>query len=446
MADKAIGQLNSATAVNSVDLFVLEQNGEAKKLTGQILENWLVSFADGHGGIHSIAKTSSSGTNPVVDTYTITLSDTTTYTFTVTNGVKGDTGARTYVWIKYSGSYPTQDSDMGSSPDNYIGIYVGLSSSAPTHYTDYVWFEWKGEKGDTGDPASIVTEKIEYQESSSGTVMPSGAWSSSVPTVQQGSFLWTKGTLEFNSGEPLVWYSVSYQAVDGQGSPGTATPLVDSGTGNTGTAMAYSRQDHQHPLNVASSGAPEMDGTASRGDATTYARSNHVHPTDTSRQAALVSGTNIKTVGGASILGRGNITVANTVNGASGTVVLGAADVGAMSEWELLWANASPTSQFAGQDVPLGLSSYDAVYINYVYTSGDIYAFAIIPVGMNSHVRYTAVTSNNIQFTNRDTSVSTTKVVFSDATTTTQGSSSSQTANARLLPYHIYGIKGFNNS
>ena len=102
MADKSISQLSAATTIQSTDLFVLEQNSEAKKLTGQILENWLVSYADGHGGIQSIAKTSTSGTNPVVDTYTITYADTSTSTFTVTNGVKGDTGARTYVWIKYS--------------------------------------------------------------------------------------------------------------------------------------------------------------------------------------------------------------------------------------------------------------------------------------------------------------------------------------------------------
>ena len=54
MADKSVGELIAAQSVTPTDLFVLEQNGTAKKLTGQILENWLVSFADGHGGIHSI--------------------------------------------------------------------------------------------------------------------------------------------------------------------------------------------------------------------------------------------------------------------------------------------------------------------------------------------------------------------------------------------------------
>ena len=41
MADKSVGELISAQSVTPTDLFVLEQNGTAKKLTGQILLNWL---------------------------------------------------------------------------------------------------------------------------------------------------------------------------------------------------------------------------------------------------------------------------------------------------------------------------------------------------------------------------------------------------------------------
>lgn len=54
-----------------------------------------------------------------------------------------------------------------------------------------------------------------------------------------------------------------------------------------------------------------MDGTAAVGTATTYARADHVHPTDTSRQATLVSGTNIKTINGNSLLGSGNLTISS---------------------------------------------------------------------------------------------------------------------------------------
>ena len=59
MANRQISDLSAANAVQAADLFVLEQDGTAKKLTGQILENWLLSFADGHGGIQSITWTTS---------------------------------------------------------------------------------------------------------------------------------------------------------------------------------------------------------------------------------------------------------------------------------------------------------------------------------------------------------------------------------------------------
>ena len=217
MADKAISQLNAATSVTSVDLFVLEQSGEAKKLTGQILENWLVSFADGHGGIQDIVKTGSTGTNPVVDTYTIYLADETTKTFQVVNGVKGDTGAQTYVWIRYAAHYPTSDSDMGTSPDAWIGIYSGLSSTAPTHYTDYSWYEFKGETGETGAPATITAATVGYQQSDSGSVVPEGSWTTTVPTPVAGKFLWTRIQIQFNTGNPITAYSVARYGIDGSG-------------------------------------------------------------------------------------------------------------------------------------------------------------------------------------------------------------------------------------
>lgn len=63
---------------------------------------------------------------------------------------------------------------------------------------------------------------------------------------------------------------------------------------------------------TASTTAPLMDGTASYGSGTAYARSNHRHPTDTSRQETLVSGTNIKTINGNSILGSGDLTISGS--------------------------------------------------------------------------------------------------------------------------------------
>lgn len=283
MADKSISELVAATAVGSTDLFVLEQTGTAKKLTGQILENWLVSFADGHGGIQSITKTSTSG---LVDTYTVLLADTTTYTFTVTNaksissitqywavsssdttvpsswsttrqqmtetdkylwsymtiayndstsadttksvvGVYGDTGDASYVWIKYSSVVPSSDTDMGDDPDNYIGIYSGTASTAPTHYTDYTWFEWKGL---TGDAAELDDQSVMYASSASGTTIPQSGWVDSPPQVAAGSYLWTRVILTFNTGSPVTYYTVARYGQNGMIS--TVNGVSPDGSGN----------------------------------------------------------------------------------------------------------------------------------------------------------------------------------------------------------------------
>lgn len=71
-----------------------------------------------------------------------------------------------------------------------------------------------------------------------------------------------------------------------------------------------------------SSSTPFMDGAGSVGSANTVARGDHRHPSDTSRQEKLVSGTNIKTINGQSVLGSGDIPIsgggtidADTLNG-----------------------------------------------------------------------------------------------------------------------------------
>lgn len=77
----------------------------------------------------------------------------------------------------------------------------------------------------------------------------------------------------------------------------------------TYTASEVGALPNTTTIPTASTTNPSMDGTASYGSGTAYARSNHVHPTDTSRQATLVSGTNIKSVNGNSLLGSGDLTI-----------------------------------------------------------------------------------------------------------------------------------------
>ena len=203
-------------------------------LTGTLIitlaDDTIVSFDVENGkGITSIAKT---GTVGLVDTYTITYNDGTTSTFNVTNGAKGDTGDAWYVWIRYAGEEPIQDSDIGTTPDNWMGIYSGTSSTAPVHYTDYDWFEIKGEKGDTGTAATLVSNDIQYQQSDSGSVVPSGSWSATVPAPVAGKYLWTRTVLTFNSGSPVTFYSVARYGIDGTGAVSSVNSVSPDGNGN----------------------------------------------------------------------------------------------------------------------------------------------------------------------------------------------------------------------
>lgn len=216
MADKSISQLTEAERVYTSDLFVLQQSGVAKSLSGNTLKNWLLEIADSLGGIASIQKV---GTSGLVDTYRITYAKSTETTdFTVTNGAKGDKGDNMYIWIRYTGSQPTVNSHaMSTTPDNWIGIYYGTASTAPTDWTKYQWFEIKGEKGDTGNPATLTYNATDYATSDSGTIIPSGTWDTNIPAVAQGKYLWARTVIEFNTGDPFYVYSVSHMGLDGTG-------------------------------------------------------------------------------------------------------------------------------------------------------------------------------------------------------------------------------------
>ena len=273
MADKSVGELIAATSVTPTDLFVLEQNGTAKKLTGQVLENWLVSFADGHGGIQSsellktvglvktyrftladqtyididvvdgrgIESVKPTSTVGLVVTYTVTYNDGTTSTFNVTNGAKGDKGDRADVWVKYASQKPTASShSFGDVPDSWIGIATGHNmDTAPTDWKQYTWFQWKGEKGDTGDPATLVSSQVTYQVGDSGTIIPSVSWSSSVPVVAQGKYLWTRTINTFNTGDPVISYSVSRMGLDGSGSVVSVANIPPDENGNVPLTAEY---------------------------------------------------------------------------------------------------------------------------------------------------------------------------------------------------------------
>lgn len=65
------------------------------------------------------------------------------------------------------------------------------------------------------DGRGVASTTVEYQASTSGTTVPTGTWSTTIPSVAQGSYLWTKTTTNYTSGTPTVGYSVARMGVNG---------------------------------------------------------------------------------------------------------------------------------------------------------------------------------------------------------------------------------------
>ncbi|WP_338217161.1 phage tail spike protein [Lacticaseibacillus salsurivasis] len=80
-----------------------------------------------------------------------------------------------------------------------------------------------GKIGDTGKPGNgIQSSIVTYQVGTSGTTAPTGTWSSTVPTVSQGAYLWSRIITTYTDGTQNTAYSVAYQAKDGaDGKPGS---------------------------------------------------------------------------------------------------------------------------------------------------------------------------------------------------------------------------------
>lgn len=84
------------------------------------------------------------------------------------------------------------------------------------------------------DGRGVASTKVEYQASTSGTTVPTGAWSTTIPSVAAGSYLWTKTTTNYTSGTPTIGYSIARMGVNG--------PKGD--TGATGTGVASMTQQY----------------------------------------------------------------------------------------------------------------------------------------------------------------------------------------------------------
>lgn len=121
-----------------------------------------------------------------------------------------------YLWTKTVWTYTDTSSETG-----YSVARMGQDGA-------------KGNDGIAGkDGVGIKTTLIEYAVNTSGTVRPTSGWSTTIPTVPPGQYLWTRTTWTYTDNTTEQGYSVARQGAngvngnDGSNGVGISTTIIE---------------------------------------------------------------------------------------------------------------------------------------------------------------------------------------------------------------------------
>jgi hypothetical protein len=173
-------------------------------------------------------------------------------------GVKGDSGrgivSTTQKWLVQSSStkpaYPWTDAKWQTSLPAMTATNKYLWQIERMTYTDNTTSDiitLSAVYGDTGtsgsdgiagkDGVGLNSTAITYQLGSSGTATPTGTWTSAVPPLTKGKYLWTRTIWTYTDNTSETGYTVSYVGTDGNsGRDGIAGK---DGVGIKSTAITY---------------------------------------------------------------------------------------------------------------------------------------------------------------------------------------------------------------
>lgn len=126
------------------------------------------------------------------------------------------------------------DDDKGANPSSspqdkkYIGFYSGPSyTTQPTQIPDpnwkaewwSGWIKYVGDNGEKGDSITITNTSIKYAKTNTDYEDPEKIhptqWKESIPTLNQGEYLWTRTIITYSDGTSTTSYSKSYLGKDG---------------------------------------------------------------------------------------------------------------------------------------------------------------------------------------------------------------------------------------
>ncbi|MFI3294064.1 MAG: leucine-rich repeat domain-containing protein, partial [Rikenellaceae bacterium] len=172
--------------------------------------------------------------------------NTTYWALTASGGSGGDSVAILSTTVTYaqstSGETPPTDGWSESIPamtsGNYLWTRTIIDYSTGDDTTSYSVARW----GIDGDSITIVSTSIMYNRHTSGTVTPTDTWTSTIPEVGEGEYLWTRTIVTYSDGVSTTTYSVSRQGEDGDSVTieSTTVTYAQSTSGTTAPTTGWS--------------------------------------------------------------------------------------------------------------------------------------------------------------------------------------------------------------
>lgn len=152
---------------------------------------------DGAKGNDGIAGKDGVGIKSTVIEYAVNTSGTTRpasgWSTTIPNTPQGQ-----YLWTRTTWTYTDNTTEQG-----YTVARQGSNGQNGANGAD----------GDDG--VGISTTIIEYNKSTNSTTPPSTGWTSTIPSISGGQYLWTRVTLNYTDGKKAESYTVARQGEDG---------------------------------------------------------------------------------------------------------------------------------------------------------------------------------------------------------------------------------------
>ena len=166
-------------------------------------------------GVHGATGATGVGIKSITEYYlaSASASGVTTSTSGWTTGMQVTTTTKKYLWNYEIVTY-TDNSKYTSTP-----VIIGTHGAT-------------GDKGDTGAAGKgVKSTTVTYQSSTGGTTAPTGTWSSSIPAVPAGSYLWSKTEITYTDNQKSTVYSVARMGTNGTNG--------NAGNGVSSTTVTY---------------------------------------------------------------------------------------------------------------------------------------------------------------------------------------------------------------